>query len=62
MSDAQEPDFLDGMIAESEIRHPGFTALVDAALARRVQARQKSRCGPSDQPCDVRMRQTSTTC
>ena len=37
-----EPDFLDEMIAEGELRSPGFSGLVDEAYERRLLARDLS--------------------
>lgn len=39
MPEHQEPDFIDELIAEGEARNPGFSAMVDDALDRRVMGR-----------------------
>jgi hypothetical protein len=40
--DAEAPDFLDEVIAESEAASPGFGAEVDAAYERRVHERRRA--------------------
>jgi DNA-binding transcriptional regulator YiaG len=42
MSDQDEHDFLDEVMAESEAKSPGFSARVDDAVRRRVMGRALS--------------------
>lgn len=58
----QEPDFLDELIAESEVRSPGFAAKVEDALHRRVMGRAlaKQRAAASMSQAEVARRMNTS--